>query len=244
MSFLRRPTWFAVALTVAGVLVFTRLGVWQLDRAAEKDELLRRYAAAAEAPLEPFAQVAAAPPGERYPRVAVQGRFIPGHRYILDDQSRAGQVGVHVYAAFQPDGDNHAVLVDLGFLPREAGSMPRLPPVPAGPMTVHGVYVPPPGVGIRLGGDRLPEQKGADKTVVYVDVGEMAADLHHSLYPRVLLLDADPSTIYAREWTPAVMPPARHRAYAFQWFTFAAAAVVIFILLHRNRRPRPRNESP
>ncbi|UPG89695.1 SURF1 family protein [Luteibacter aegosomaticola] len=244
MSFLRRPTWFAVALTVAGVLVFVRLGVWQLDRAAEKDELLRRYAAASEAPLEDFAGVAAQPPAERYPRVAVTGAFLPGHRYILDDQTRAGQAGVHVYAPFQPNGDNHAVLVDLGFLPREAGAQPRLPPVPVAPMTVHGLYVPPPGVGVRLGGDRLPAQKGEDKSVVYVDVGEIAADLHHSLYPRVLLLDADPATIYAREWTPAVMPPARHRAYAFQWFTFALAAVVIFILLHRNKRQRPRNEAP
>jgi len=42
MSFLRRPTWFAVALTVVGVLAFVRLGIWQLDRADEKDELLRR----------------------------------------------------------------------------------------------------------------------------------------------------------------------------------------------------------
>lgn len=243
MSFLRRPTWFAVALTVAGVLVFTRLGVWQLDRAAEKDELLRRYAAASEAPVENFAAVANAPPPDRYPRVALSGAYLPGHRYVLDDQTRAGQAGVHVYVPFLPNGDNHAVLVDLGFLPREAGSQPRLPPVLEKPTTLRGLYVPPPGVGIRLGGDRLPEQKGPDKSVVYVDLTEVAADLHRSLYPRVLLLDGDPSTIYAREWTPAVMPPARHRAYAFQWFTFALAAVVIFILLHRKRR-RPPHGTP
>jgi cytochrome oxidase assembly protein ShyY1 len=244
MSLLRRPTWFAVALTVAGVLLFTRLGVWQLDRADEKDELLRRYAAASEAPVEDFARIASAPPADRYPRVALSGVYLPGHRYVLDDQTRAGQAGVHVYVPFLPKGDNHAVLVDQGFLPREAGSLPKLPPVPEAPATLLGLYVPPPGVGIRLGGDRLPEQKGPDKTLVYVDLGEVAADLHRSLYPRVLLLDADPASIYAREWTPAVMPPARHRAYAFQWFTFALAAVVIFFLLHRNRRRRPRNENP
>jgi cytochrome oxidase assembly protein ShyY1 len=31
------------------------------------------------------------------------------------------------------------------------------------------------------------------------------------------------------------MPPARHRAYALQWFTFAAAAIVMFFVLHRAR---------
>ncbi|TAL88103.1 MAG: SURF1 family protein, partial [Rhodanobacter sp.] len=34
------------------------------------------------------------------------------------------------------------------------------------------------------------------------------------------------------------MPPIRHRAYAFQWFSFALAAVVILLVLHRKRRPR------
>jgi cytochrome oxidase assembly protein ShyY1 len=31
------------------------------------------------------------------------------------------------------------------------------------------------------------------------------------------------------------MPPARHRAYALQWFSFALAAIVMFVVLHRVR---------
>ncbi|SEW12791.1 SURF1 family protein [Luteibacter sp. 329MFSha] len=236
MTFLRRPTWFAVALTVAGVLVFVRLGVWQLDRAGEKDELLRRFAASAAAGVEEFGMIADAPPEDRYPRLDVRGRFVPGHYYVLDDQTHAGQVGVHVYAPFSPEGRDPYLLVDLGFLPKEQGANPKLPPLPAGPTHVHGLYAPTPGVGIRMGGNPLPGQTGAEKTMVYVDLGEIGADLGHSLYPRVLLLDPDPATLYARDWTPGFMPPARHRAYAFQWFTFALAAVVIFVLLHRKRR--------
>lgn len=236
MTFLRRPTWFAVALTVVGVLVFVRLGIWQLDRADEKDELLRRFAASAAASVEDFGLVAEVPPEDRYPRLDVRGVFVPGHYYLLDDQTHAGQVGVHVYAPFSPRGRDPYLLVDLGFLPKESGANPRLPPLPPGETRIHGLYVPPPGVGIRMGGDRLPEQKGAEKTVVYMDLKEIGADLGRSLYPRVLELDADPASIYVRDWTPAFMPPARHRAYAFQWFTFAFAALVIFVLLHRKRR--------
>jgi len=236
MTFLRRPTWFAVALTVVGVLAFVRLGIWQLDRANEKDELLRRFAASAVASVEDFGMVAEMPPEDRYPRLEVRGVFVPDHYYLLDDQTHSGQVGVHVYAPFSPHGRDPYLLVDLGFLPKESGANPRLPPLPPGETTVHGLYVPPPGVGIRMGGDRLPLQKGAEKTVVYMDLKEIGADLGRSLYPRVLLLDADPASIYARDWTPGFMPPARHRAYAFQWFTFAFAALVIFVLLHRKRR--------
>jgi len=236
MTFLRRPTWFAVALTVVGVVAFVRLGTWQLDRADEKDELLRRFAASTAASVEDFGMVADVPPENRYPRLDVRGVFVPGHYYLLDDQTHAGKVGVHVYAPFSPHGRDPYLLVDLGFLPKESGANPRLPPLPTGETTVKGLYVPPPGVGIRMGGDRLPAQQGAEKTVVYMDLKEIGADLGRSLYPRVLLLDADPASIYARDWTPGFMPPARHRAYAFQWFTFALAAVVIFVLLHRKRR--------
>ncbi|WP_439955118.1 SURF1 family cytochrome oxidase biogenesis protein [Klebsiella pneumoniae] len=39
-----------------------------------------------------------------------------------------------------------------------------------------------------------------------------------------------------RSWTANVMPPARHRAYALQWFSFALAAIVMFFVLHRVKR--------
>ena len=37
----------------------------------------------------------------------------------------------------------------------------------------------------------------------------MANDLGATLYPRLLLQDADPASGFVRAWTPAVMPPAR-----------------------------------
>jgi surfeit locus 1 family protein len=239
---MRRPSWFAVVLTIAGTLLFIRLGVWQLDRADEKDELLRRYAASATAPQEAFADVAENPPGDRYPRVLAHGHFLPDRYYLLDNQTHASQQGVHVYAPFAVEHRDRLLLVDLGFLPREGEHLPVLPPLPAGDTDVRGLYVPAPGIGIRMGGDALTAQKTWPKTSIYVDTGEIGKDLGHPMYPRVLLLDADAHAIYARDWTPGFMPPARHRAYAFQWFTFALAAVVIFFILHRRPRPRKRTD--
>jgi cytochrome oxidase assembly protein ShyY1 len=56
----------------------------------------------------------------------------------------------------------------------------------------------------------------------------------------VLALDAEPSSIYVREHVLDFgdMPPARHRAYAFQWFSFAIAVVVILLVLNRKRGSR------
>jgi cytochrome oxidase assembly protein ShyY1 len=39
-----------------------------------------------------------------------------------------------------------------------------------------------------------------------------------------------------RNWRVGDMPPARHIAYALQWFAFAATLVVIYFVLRRRSR--------
>jgi cytochrome oxidase assembly protein ShyY1 len=246
MSWMRRPAWWSVLLTLAGVLVFVRLGVWQLHRADDKDELLRRYAAAASAPVQDFAVATANTSENVYPRIRVQGHYLAGRLYLLDNPKHDDMGGVEVFAPFQPDHAGKLLLVDLGFLPGNGtGKTPQLPPLPADQQTLQGLYEPPPGKGFEMGGDALAQQTQWPKTSVYLDLDQVAADLHTALYPRVLALDADPSAIYVRVHTLDLssMPPARHRAYAFQWFTFALAAVVIFVVLHRTRRRPNKNKS-
>lgn len=237
MMRLRRPSWFALTLTLVGVVLFVRLGIWQLHRADEKEVLLRRFAAAAQAPLQDFADVAGHATPDRYPHVRVHGRYLPQRDYLLDDQVVGGQIGVRVYAPFVPDAGDTLLLVNLGFLPRQGAQqrLPDRPPLPAGETTLTGLYAPPPPAGLKLGGNALPREARWPKLTIYIDLEAIGADLGRRLYPRVLLLDQDPASPYVRLWTPDFMPPARHRGYALQWFSFAIAAVVIFLVLHRRR---------
>ncbi|MFC5742575.1 SURF1 family protein [Dyella tabacisoli] len=249
MNGLRRPAWWSVLLTLAGTLLFLRLGMWQLHRADEKEEILRRYATAATAPVRDFAAVAEAPPKDAFARVQVRGEYLVDRIYLLDNPKHDQRGGVEVYAPFRIHGGEHLVLIDLGFLPGNGTDQtPQLPPLPGDERTLQGLYLPPPGVGYQMGGNALAKQTRWPKTTIYLDVKQVAADLGSPLYPLVLALDADPASIYVREHTLdfSAMPPARHRAYAFQWFTFAVAAVVIFLILHRRRKPsRPKStDSP
>ena len=243
---MRRPSWWSVLLTVVGALVFVRLGIWQLHRADYKDELLRRYAAAASAPVQRFDAVALQPPQDAYPRVRVQGHYLVDRLYMLDNPKHDDLGGVEVYAPFQSSDPGRLLLVDLGFLPGNGTDKPpQLPPLPTDQQTLQGLYVPPPGTGFEMGGNALAQQTQWPKTSIYLDMNQVAADLHATLYPRVLALDADPAAIYVRVHTLDLssMPPARHRAYAFQWFTFALAAVVMFLVLHRTKRRPNKNKS-
>lgn len=247
---LRRPSWFAVVLTLVGVLLFVRLGFWQLQRAVEKDRLLARFAEAAAQPLRDFDATAGDPAASAFPHLRAHGRYLRDRAYVLDDQIRHGRPGVVVYVPFLPchdedcvNGVGRVLLLGMGFIARNPGDreLPVLPPLPSGEVDVEGLYLPPPGGGLRLGGDALLQQEGWPKLTTFIDLDAIGRDLDRHLYPRVLLLDADPAVPYLRAWTPEVMPPARHRAYAFQWFSFAIAALVIFLVLHRVREDDPEN---
>lgn len=243
---LRRPSWFAVVLTVVGVLVFVRLGIWQLDRATQKEQLAQRFANASHAPLVDFSNLPKSLEAQRYPHVRVHVRYLAKHVYMLDDQIHGDRQGVQVFtpalvratcASGTPcsPASSRVLLVDMGFLPRQNGmrSLPDLPPLKSTDAQVSGLYAPPPPAGLRLGGNALARQSTWPKLTTYLDLQQVGADLDRPVYPRILLLDHDPSVPYIRAWKPQTMPPARHRAYAFQWFSFAAAAVAIFVILHR-----------
>jgi cytochrome oxidase assembly protein ShyY1 len=238
----RRPSWWAILLTAAGALLFIRLGIWQLHRADFKEALLRRYAASASAPKQDFAKVAEMPPADGFPRVQVSGRYLVDRLYLLDNPQHDERGGVEVFAPFVVrDQAQPLLLVDLGFLPGNGtAQVPQLPPLPTGEVSLEGLYVPPPPLGFEMGGNALARQTQWPKSSIFLDPAEVAGDLGRPLYPRVLALDADPASIYVRVHTLdfSSMPPARHRAYAFQWFSFAIAAVVILLVLNRKRKPR------
>lgn len=237
---LRRPSVFAVLLTLFGIGVFCALGTWQLRRAAYKVTVLARFHGAASAPFVSLAAAASDPERGAYPHVRVTGRLEGQRVYLLDDQMRGSRVGVMVFVPFLPTGAKRTLLVNLGFLGKmgpDQTQVPDLPPIPTEPVTLDGIYAPPPLPGLKLGGNPLTRETTWPKLVTWIDTRQIAADLHAPVYPHVLLTDPDPHSAYLRTWTANVMPPARHRAYALQWFTFAAAAIVMFIVLHRVKPP-------
>lgn len=238
---LRRPPWWAIVLTVAGMLLFVRLGFWQWQRAEYKTDLLRRYAAAAAAPVQSFAAVTAATATTSFARVSVRGHYLADRQYLLDNPHHDQRGGVEVFAPFVVHGESRVLLVDLGFLSDDrSGHVLQEPALPSGEVELRGLYAPPPPVGFEMGGNALARQTQWPKESIYLDLTQVASDLGRALYPRVLALDPEPASIYVRTHTLdfSAMPPARHRAYAFQWFTFALAALVILLVVNRKKRPR------
>lgn len=228
-----RPGVFAIALTLAGIAFFVSLGSWQVRRAHEKEQLLAAFAGATEQAPIALDEARRETGALRYPAVRVSGRYDPQHAYVLDNQFRDGRAGVMVFDVFEPADGSTALLANRGFLARDTrGEPPAIPAPPAGAQTLIALYAPPPGSGLRLGGNPLPQQATWPKTSIYIDPGEIAADLGQSLDSRVLLLLPEPGSAFVREWQPEVFPPQRHLGYALTWFTFAFIAAIAFVIRH------------
>ncbi len=228
-----RPGVFACVLTLAGVAFFVLLGLWQVRRAHEKEALFAAFDTLATQTPIPLAQARRQADAVRYPRVEVSGHYDSEHAYVLDNQVRGGHSGVMVFDVFEPTDGSVPLLVNRGFLARDArGERPAIPAPPTGAQVLSAIYAPPPGAGIKLGGNPLPAQRTWPKLTIYLDLADIDADLGRQLDRRVLLLLAQAGTPFVREWRPQVFPPQRHYAYAFTWFTFALVSLVLFVIVH------------
>jgi cytochrome oxidase assembly protein ShyY1 len=146
---------------------------------------------------------------------------------------------VHVLTPFYNDG-GEVILVNRGWLPlTDRTALPAVT-TPAESVQIKGRLAPLPIVGRKLGEpDRL--DGSWPQLVTYLEIEDVAAGLDEELVPRLIWLDSqDKHGFQGRDWSPVVMTPQRHRAYAFQWFSLATAAVIIWIVVGmRSNRKTP-----
>ena len=225
-------------LTLFGIAAFCTLGAWQLQRAAQKEQLFAAFAGAGAQTPVALDEARRANATVRYPLVSVRGRYDPVHSYVLDDQARGGRIGSIAYGVFEPADGSTPVLVNRGFIARDThGVRVAIPPLPAGDQQLLALYTPAPGSGLRMGGNALPRQTQWPKQSIYLDIGEVSADLGRPLDAKILLLAPEQGSGFVREWRPDVFPPERHRGYAFTWFTLAAVVFCVFIGMHFRKNP-------
>ena len=89
------------------------------------------------------------------------------------------------------------------------------------------------GASIEMHADQWPQ------LVTYPSVAGISSALGNDLYHWVLFLDKSSSVGFeGRDWKPVYMSPAKHRAYAFQWFALSFATLVGWIFLSYKRQKK------
>ena len=230
----------AAALLMLALLV--SLGAWQLGRAAEKRELIARYAErAAEPPVELTPGSAPADARRvaalRFRRAVLEGTYLRGHQYLLDNRTHRGAAGYEVLTPLRDARSATLVLVNRGWVPLGArrSELPDLT-LPDIPVRVSATLADPPRPGLLLGETGYDEDTWP-RVVQYVDLERISSELGAPLLPLVARLDPQEPHGYVRDWQPFYgIPPQRHLGYAVQWFALALALVVLCIYLGVKRR--------
>ncbi len=226
----------APAQTLATLILLPALiglGVWQLHRAVWKEQLFAAEAAAQRATPVAVAALRAA----KLPQHARASGHYGDRMFLLDNRVRNRQAGYELLAPLRL-ADGQAVLVDRGWLP-QGTSRARLPAVsvPQGAVTVTGLAFAPQPPPFALS-DKEAFAPGWPKVVETAVPARLATALGHPLLPLVLYPDG--SAVAAHEIAAThAFGPARHRAYAVQWFAMAAVLVAVYLRHGLRRRKQP-----
>lgn len=206
-----RPTqrWPVISSIVvaAAVAVMIALGVWQIERAGEKEALLALYAANLAKPPVAFPAIAPVPDAAMFRTSTVNCLEVTGWRTI-GGTSPDGTTGFRQLAECRRGAEGPGFVADMGLL-----EDPQAKPAwTGGPVTGIVTREPVPG-GLWA---RLTGTLAVPRPMI------VAATPAPGLLPSS---PPDPSGI-----------DNNHIAYAVQWFLFAGIAVVIFVLAVRRKR--------
>lgn len=235
----RAPLW-AWLLFLPVMLLLCSLGLWQLQRGETRQALDAQYASARAGLADaPVLQPADPPLAQGVRPVRVSGTWVPQRQLLLDNQSQRKRPGYHVWTPLRLAG-GELLLVSRGWVAQHPDRRikPELPPLAAAPVELRGYWRQLPQPGLRLAAPDVGCVVADNLQVVqYPDAQRLACLLQAPVLPGLLLLDPDAPDGFVRDWRIAAeVPPARHYAYAAQWFAFAATLLFLFIKLNFKSR--------
>lgn len=223
----------AVVLVTAllTVAVGVKLGLWQLDRAAQKVDIRQRLDARATQPAlqgHDLAGDAAGAVDQHYRRATLRGRWVSEHTVFLENRQVDGRPGFYVVTPLQLEGRPDAVLVQRGWAPRNFQDRSAVPLIPSVPdmVTVQGLIAPPPA--------RLYEFAGAEAGRIRqnIDLASFSRETRLALLPLSVLQADSPDAAgdgLVRKWPAQSLNAQKNYGYAVQWFALAALMAGLYV---------------
>ncbi len=228
--------WKVTLLCLLTFPVLMALGFWQLDRAEQKR--------AREAALDAVrTQPPATLPGteladlQEQRRLLLQGQYLTGRNWLLDNRQRDGQVGYEVITPFELS-DGRVVLVNRGWVAAGDDRTDRPNPLaPSGEHTLFARWQTPSDHPLL---DGRTTDAGWPKVIVAIDPEAMAEAFESPMLDHYARLDDGSPGALITGWQDLEVSAAKHLGYAVQWFAMAAAVVIWLLVTLMGLRKRRR----
>tara|TARA_B110000467_G_scaffold118910_1_gene110021 strand:- start:97 stop:807 length:711 start_codon:yes stop_codon:yes gene_type:complete len=193
--------------------VFFALGVWQIERGQNKQQVLDAFNAAIKAEPSVLSSTS-----KKWQRVYVSGSFDESRQILIDNTIFRGRVGFKVFTPFILESSDKLLLVDRGWIEQESfrENLPSIT-INSSFAELSGLLVNP-ELGFVLSEDLI--SKSWPKISQTQSLDYLVKEYPEELYPFILV--AEPTfkdALNYMEVIPTNMPPVKHYGYALQWFT-------------------------
>jgi surfeit locus 1 family protein len=204
------------------VLAFISLGFWQIERAADKSNLIKNFKIQQSSQPQYISDTST-----KWSRVIIEGSYDSSKQVLIDNQILNGRVGYKIYTPFY-FGKDQQIFVDRGWV-SQGKSRSEFPKINFNSDIVRIVgtlYKPEKEV---LAGDELltnnwpmVSQTKSPKVI------ETAYE--KKFFDMVLMLE--PGSKFIAEFVPFnpfVITPTKHYGYALQWFTMSIVLAGMYV---------------
>jgi surfeit locus 1 family protein len=226
----RPPLWGTVSLILAGGICVAA-GIWQVDRAQQKREIFAAFAAGEGDPVRQQLVADEAADSALYQRFLIRGRYDGEHQVLIDNMMFDGHGGYQILTPMKTGGGT--VLVNRGWIPADPDRsvFPDIS-IDDRPRQISGRLSRLPRPGLRLEPPEVDENAAWPRRLLFPNAEELITQLGYPVYGYQLLLDPEMPDGFVREWSPNLISPEKHLAYAIQWFLFGLTMLVIYCVVN------------
>jgi surfeit locus 1 family protein len=217
----------AVAVTLFSLV---RLGLWQLDRAAEKRALALQFEQRQTAHPTAIELVDPSNTAQMQNlKISLAGSFLESRDVLITNRTYRGQFGYEVVTPFQLASNNHLVFVSRGWIagPPDHSSLPEIPSITGVQMLTGNVYIPPRQTFYQ----GQPPDGRWPMMVSYFDVAVMASAFNEPSFPYTIRLDETSPGDLTRPWPSLKLKANSSESYALQWFAMALGVFIVTLYL-------------
>ena len=210
------------------------LGVWQLDRAAEKQQIVDHHAINQQLPSVTSAEELVADRDHQY-RLAWLRATVDNQRVIiLDNRVKNGRPGYEILQAVTVLGLTEKVLINRGWIEAslDRNILPSISPI-EGEVQLRGYLYRALKGGYRLD-DGIGRVQDWPSRVGWINVERAEELFGESFLAYQLRLDQDSIGALKTGWTTVAVKPEKHVGYAVQWFAMAITLLIMTIIANSN----------
>jgi len=222
--------WKSTLLTVIVVPLCFSLGLWQLERSVEKEEIAASYQNRAQMTAITINDVDSFIDKTNLP-VTLSGVYT-GQHLLLENQWRRKKLGVEVLSLFETK-EGQRVLINRGWIENKDRNVVPIFETPSNIQILQTLVYQPSKAPYSLG-DLILDKAVDIQRLSYLDIEQISQQLEIELYPLSFRLNESNSFAFDTNWPEINVKPETHIGYAVQWFLFAALALIVFLFANSN----------